>query len=72
MSDVATPAPHAVDDDRLIDTDYILSQILPVSRVTFYHMRKRGDFPPGIRIAPNRIAWRLASVRAWVASRPEA
>ena len=53
MPEVATPA--LVDDDRLVDTDDILSRMLPVSRVTFWNLRKRGDFPPGIRIAPNRI-----------------
>lgn len=60
------------DVDRLIDTDDILDKILPVSRVTFWNMRRRGDFPAGIRIAPNRIAWRLSDVRAWIASRPRA
>lgn len=65
-------APNDPAADRLIDTDDILEKILPVSRVTFWAMRKRGDFPQGIRIAPNRIAWRLSDVRAWIASRPAA
>ena len=64
--------PTALDADRLVDTDEILDSILPVSRVTFYYMRKRGDFPMGLRVSPNRIAWRLVDVRAWVASRPTA
>ena len=68
MPDAATPA--TLDADRHVDTGFILDNILPVSRVTFYYMRKRGDFPQGIRIAPNRIAWRLSDVRAWIASRP--
>jgi predicted DNA-binding transcriptional regulator AlpA len=71
MSDnVAVPTPQA-EDDRLIDTDYIIERILPVSRVTFWKLRKNG-FPPGLRIAPNRIAWRLSDVRRWIATRPAA
>jgi len=62
----------ATDDDRLIDSHYILEKMLPVCRVTFWSLRKKGLFPPGIRISPNRIAWRLADVRAWIASRPAA
>ena len=66
LVDVSIPP---LDDDRLVDTDDVL-RMLPISRVSLYMMRRRGDFPPAIRIAPNRIAWRLSSVREWIATRP--
>lgn len=67
MPEAVTPS--TFDNDRLIDIEAVL-ELLPISKVSLYYLRKRGDFPPAIKIAPNRIAWKLSQVREWIASRP--
>ena len=32
----------------------------------------RGEFPASVQLSANRIAWRLADIEAWKASRPVA
>jgi prophage regulatory protein len=49
-----------------------LASIVPLSRVTIWQMRRRGDFPAPIQLSPNRVGWRLSEVRAWIASRKAA
>jgi predicted DNA-binding transcriptional regulator AlpA len=51
----------------LLTVDDVLREIR-VSRVTFYGMLKRGEFPEPTRIG-RRTMWEPAVVRAWVESR---
>ena len=46
--------------------------LLGVSRSTLYCYVQQGDFPPQVRLGPNRVGWRVEDVEAWVASRPVA
>lgn len=40
-----------------------------LSEPTLWRMRNRGDFPQPVRLSPGRVAWRLADIDAWEASR---
>ena len=68
----ASPSLVPDDGDRVVGIHDILTKFLPVSTVTFWNMRRRGEFPPAIRIAPNRIGWKLSVVREWISTRPAA
>ena len=39
-------------------------------RSKLYSMLNTGEFPPGIRLGPNRVGWRESQVDAWIRSRP--
>ncbi|PPC84979.1 MAG: AlpA family transcriptional regulator [Hyphomicrobium sp.] len=39
-------------------------------RSKFYQMLHSGDFPPGVRLGANRVAWRESLVEEWIRSRP--
>jgi predicted DNA-binding transcriptional regulator AlpA len=62
--------PGGNNDDPLIGTTVVATELMchPVS--VFRFMRDRPDFPVPIRISANRLAWRLSVIRAYVASRP--
>ncbi len=50
----------------------VVAKLLGVNPVTLWRMRRRGDFPPGIRLtygATGRLGWRKADVLAWITSR---
>jgi len=40
------------------------------SRVHLLRLMRRGQFPQQVQISPNRVGWRLSSIREWVSSRP--
>lgn len=51
-----------------ISTKQVLSR-LGISRTTLHNMRRRGDFVSAHEISERRIAFSLADVDAWLASR---
>jgi predicted DNA-binding transcriptional regulator AlpA len=69
-----SPRKHRIEkddsDDPLIGTAAVAAELMchPVS--VYRYMRERPDFPVPIRISANRLAWRLSTIRAYVASRP--
>ena len=42
------------------------------SRKHLLDMQRRNQFPSAIQLSPNRVAWRLSSIREWCANRPVA
>lgn len=53
---------------RLI-TRAALSQIVPYTGQHILRLEKIGKFPRRIKVGPNRVAWLLSEVEAWVAAR---
>ncbi len=47
-------------------------QITSLSRITRWRLIKQGLFPPKIRLSPNRTAWRLSAILAWMEAREAA
>jgi prophage regulatory protein len=46
--------------------------IAPWTRVHLNRLIKKGQFPAPISLSPNRLAWRMSDLEAWIASRPSA
>ena len=46
--------------------------VTQLSRSSIYAMAKLGTFPAPIKLGPRAVAWRVADVRTWIASRTEA
>lgn len=53
---------------RLI-TGAELRQIVPYTSQHILRLEKTGKFPCRIKVGPNRVAWLLSEVEAWVAAR---
>ncbi len=51
--------------DRLIDAKE-LHRLIPVSPMTIWRWERDQRFPARIRIGPNRVAWRLSEILAWI------
>lgn len=54
----------------------VTPQQLPLLGITFgrTQLRKlwrRGEFPEPVRLSDRLVGWRLADVKAWIASRPQ-
>jgi predicted DNA-binding transcriptional regulator AlpA len=49
---------------RMLNEKQVL-QIVPVSAVTLWRMEKRGAFPKGTYISPNRKVWFEDEIVAW-------
>jgi len=49
-----------------------LRNVIPLSRPQVWKLRQTGAFPAPIRLSPNRVAWRLSEVRAWLDARERA
>ncbi len=47
-------------------------QITSLSRITRWRLIKQGLFPPKTRLSPNRTAWRLSAILAWMDAREAA
>lgn len=45
-----------------------VAERLGISVVTLWRMRRRGDFPPPLRIG-RAVAWRESELEAWIESR---
>jgi prophage regulatory protein len=56
-------APH-----RLIGRKELLA-LVPYSDVSIWRLERDGLFPRRITIGPNRVAWRLGDVLAWIDER---
>jgi prophage regulatory protein len=54
--------------ERLIDAKE-LREVVPYSPVEIWRKEKSGQFPRRIKIGPNRVAWKLSEVLAWVDQR---
>lgn len=52
-----------------LTTREVLAQYARVSRGHLYVWIKRGLFPPPVRMATRRIAWRREDLERWAASR---
>lgn len=46
-----------------------LGQIVPYTGQHILRLEKTGKFPRRIKVGPNRVAWLLTEVEAWVAAR---
>jgi prophage regulatory protein len=46
-----------------------LKEMIPLADSTIYGMEQRGQFPRRFALTPRCIAWDLAEVEAWLASR---
>lgn len=46
-----------------------VSEIVPYTGQHILRLEKAGKFPRRIRVGPNRVAWLLSEVEAWVAAR---
>lgn len=46
-----------------------LRQIVPYTGQHILRMEKTGKFPRRIKVGPNRVAWLLSEIEAWVAAR---
>jgi prophage regulatory protein len=44
-------------------------RLLGISRATLFRLRRRGDFPPAVRLSTTAIGFRDEDFRAWVDSR---
>lgn len=66
-----TPETPAADEERILLWPEV-HRMIPVSRVTAWNGRRKGDFPEPIKISPNRVGWRLSELRAWIESRKRA
>lgn len=57
------------DDDAILRRPAV-EAMTGVSRTAIYLLIKQGLFPKPVVLGPRRRGWRLAEVRAWLASRP--
>ena len=46
-----------------------LNQIVPYTGQHILRLERTGMFPRRIKVGPNRVAWLLSEVEAWVAAR---
>ncbi len=49
-----------------------VERITLLSRSAIYAAMDAGEFPRPVRIGRRAVAWRLADIKAWLASRPTA
>src|SRR5262245_30898592 len=54
--------------DRLI-TKRELCQMVPYTPQHVLRLEKKGKFPRRIQVGPNRVAWLLSEVEAWISDR---
>lgn len=47
-------------------------KLLGISLATLDRRRVQGDFPPPIKLGEQAVGWPMASVQAWIDSRPMA
>lgn len=76
VSGARPPSPHCPTQGlaitptpcRLI-TGAELRQIVPYTGQHILRLEKSGKFPRRIKVGPNRVAWLLSEIEAWVAAR---
>ncbi len=54
--------------DRLIDAAERRA-LVPYSDMHIWRLERQGKFPRRIKIGPNRVAWLLSEVLAWIAGK---
>jgi prophage regulatory protein len=54
-----------MDADRLIMLPE-LRRIVPYSPMHFWRLERQGRFPLRVKVGPNRVAWSLQEVLAWM------
>jgi prophage regulatory protein len=57
-----------MDADRLIMLPE-LRRIVPYSPMHFWRLERLGRFPKRVTVGPNRVAWSLHEVLAWIDQR---
>ena len=67
---VVTPDAEPQAEDMLV-LEREVEALIPMHRSTRYRKVLAGDFPPPIWISKGRRAWRLSSLRAWIAQREQ-
>lgn len=63
---------HAQTVARLVLRKHELCKLLGISPATLDRQRTRGDFPAPIKLGEQAVGWTMASVQAWIDSRPVA
>lgn len=63
-----TPSANDLPPHRLIGRKELLT-LVPYSDVSIWRLERDGLFPRRITIGPNRVAWRLGEVLAWIDER---
>ena len=59
------------DHNRLIDAKE-RRLLIPYSDMHVWRLERDGKFPKRIRIGPNRVAWRLSEILAWIDEKADA
>jgi prophage regulatory protein len=62
------PNSNDLSPHRLIGRKELLA-LVPYSDVSIWRLERDGLFPRRITIGPNRVAWRLTEVLAWIDER---
>ena len=47
-----------------ISIEQIISDLIPLSKATYYRCVQSGDYPAPVRVFANRSAWRKADIKA--------
>jgi prophage regulatory protein len=47
----------------------VVCELTSLSAPTIWRLVREGKFPPAIRIAPGRVAWRASDIEEWLTSR---
>ncbi len=59
------------DHNRLIDAKE-RRLLIPYSDMHVWRLERDGKFPKRIKIGPNRVAWRLSEILAWIDEKADA
>ena len=57
--------------DRLIDAKE-RRRLVPFSDMHVWRLERDGRFPKRIKIGPNRVAWQLSEILAWIEAKARA
>jgi prophage regulatory protein len=57
--------------DRLIDAKE-RRLLVPFSDMHVWRLERDGKFPKRIKIGPNRVAWQLSEILAWIEAKADA
>ena len=57
--------------DRLIDAKE-RRRLVPFSDMHVWRLERDGKFPKRIKIGPNRVAWQLSEILAWIEAKARA
>ena len=57
--------------DRLLRVTEVM-ELVSLSRVTLFRLRREGKFPQALQIGARAIRWRESDIRNWIESRQPA